>query len=744
MQESVQHSEFADVKPFTNGTTGTLPDKTAGHPASAENTATEVHRPATGATSVEMDTAVFIKREPDTVDYLSSASPCGDGQDMVTGAADFAAIKSDSEGHKRRLSFSLKADPSKWGSLCTLERDTRDDLKLTAYDVIAGVISTPPIKPLEPEGENGTSKLKPLASLTTGTAPPSTTATTILQPTSQATSPVTTPTTSTTSCCTSLPKVTKEQHYLVHELDEFSKIMDAVTQEQTAMELAAAETVYSEPSHEPSLVSPYLSISPSCPPREISVPNNSFYQQKYPQVQAAQKQSQVVHQDYHHHQHHQHHHHQQQQQHSASMPAECKSPLLLSGVSGRLSVLSDLPSSSSSQPVPPTPTTPLEHFSSSSQLVPPTTPLEHFTSFSSPSHSYLTTSSAARAGTSHLSTHPGIPHLPSHPSTSHLPSHPSTSHLPSHPSTSHLPLHPSTSHLPSHPSNSHHPLHPVNLHAPPHPGATPHISPHSGTTPHITPHPGTTPRISPHQCSPQQVVCQPYPSTPPHPFPYNHPPDTNSYLSSGSASVGDSWSSTHRHQPPQVIGVCQGRAPITSAHRQQPPQVIGVCQGRAPITSSHRQQPPQVIGVCEGQAPITSPHQQQSPQVIGVCQGRAPITSAHRQQPPQVIGVCQGRAPITSASISQGSLKDSILARVSSRVVAIAGQKRPPMLDLSGVPSSKRKGGGSMLDHCGRSAGGGPPPQYSSVTHHTPSPYETSTTPLSLSSVSFPSPHQHL
>lgn len=283
------------------------------------------------------DTKVFIKREPESDDGLSSPSKSGPV---------FTSTKSDCHSQmfelKPRLSQSAKTDMSTWSSLNGTD-DTRDELKLTAYDVIAGVISTPPIQPLEQDTDTlHTSKSVSPSSSSNRKAGESSTV-------------PTTPTVSTTTTTASLPlpsvtciKSKKNQHTLVQDLDDFSKVMDQVTQEQIAKERRdsfASEVesppVYPGQSRSAHLLesSPYLVLSQPCLQSQNS--SDNYYHQKYARLQAPSHPSQT-------------------QVDSAYQPKGVpKSQLILPTPC----VLNDPPTSSSNH-LPTTPTTPLEHFSS--------------------------------------------------------------------------------------------------------------------------------------------------------------------------------------------------------------------------------------------------------------------------------------------------------------------------------------------------------------------------------------------
>ena len=210
---------------------------------------------------------VFVKTEPETEEPQLSPAKIGPEETSYS--------KSDGE-LKRRLSLPAKTgDISKWSG----SQDTRDELKLTAYDVIAGVISTHPIQPLEPDAESTVTSVN-------STSPCSTTA--IIQ------SNTTTPTVShsantsiTPSVSVAVVKNKKDQHSLFQDLDEFSKVMHQVTQEQIAKERRVSSGTEVEVGVYP---------NPSCPPQLHSHPsylgmgqsrqetNSNYYESKYIQV----------------------------------------------------------------------------------------------------------------------------------------------------------------------------------------------------------------------------------------------------------------------------------------------------------------------------------------------------------------------------------------------------------------------------------------------------------------------------
>lgn len=212
---------------------------------------------------------------------------------------------------------------SKWSS-----EDTRDDLKLTAYDVIAGVISTHPIKPLEPEAVE--------SSNAHSTSPASTVVTklsSVATPTPPPTLSVSTP--------------SKEHHHsLVQDLDEFTKVMHQVTQEQIAKERRDSLASEFEAVYDSHMLSPPPYNAAVGRPVSLKLQSRNFYQQGYtlspsqPQVKKPFQPRTVM-----------------KPKSQPILPSTC--------------MLSDPSPSSCSNQVPHTPTTPLEHFSTFQPPPPP-------------------------------------------------------------------------------------------------------------------------------------------------------------------------------------------------------------------------------------------------------------------------------------------------------------------------------------------------------------------------------------
>lgn len=187
--------------------------------------------------------------------------------------------------------------------------------------MIAGVINTHPIQPLEQDADNAHADASSASLPSSGVKGRSTT--------TVQTSHSVVPVVSTSTTITTAKK--KDQHSLVKDLDEFSKVMDQVTQEQKAKErrVSMGELEASPPSVGPRLHGPPLY-------QGMSHPNENDYRQKYIQLQVAPPNPSQV--------------------DPAYQPKNAAKPRLV------LPGLSDPPVSNGSH-LPVTPTTPLEHFS---------------------------------------------------------------------------------------------------------------------------------------------------------------------------------------------------------------------------------------------------------------------------------------------------------------------------------------------------------------------------------------------
>ncbi len=214
--------------------------------------------PLPPANSLEMDSIIKIKREPGCE---ATPPPCRTVPNLTK------TDNSSSELLKRRMTLTLKPEDSKWKLLNDAE-DGRDELKLTAYDVIAGVISTPLLKPLETDLDTTYAGKHSKAAVNKPHCPPTPTAPVV-------------PLSTLSSATTALKGSTKDHHSLDQDLDEFSKVMHQVTQEQIAMERQELK-ILTTPTSSSSLP-PYLPpIGQSCP-LEITAQNHF-----YPRLQAGQ------------------------------------------------------------------------------------------------------------------------------------------------------------------------------------------------------------------------------------------------------------------------------------------------------------------------------------------------------------------------------------------------------------------------------------------------------------------------
>lgn len=260
------------------------------------------------------DVAVLIKREPESLPEPEEPPPSPPR--VIPETTPHSKTESHGELKRRLSSKTVKTDSSssKWSG-------AEDELTLTAYDVIAGVINTRSIQPLEQDVDSVHTKVS-------SASPPSKkgreNAIHSITPTvSNSTA------TSTTSAC-SISSLSKKKDSLVKDLNEFSKVMHQVAQEQIEKERRVSlgteleAPVYLSPSNG----LPYHGIGQSHP--------NENYRQKYFQLQAAPSNRSQV---------------------NATYPPKsaAKSQLVLSG-------LNDPPVSNGNH-LPATPTTPLEHFS---------------------------------------------------------------------------------------------------------------------------------------------------------------------------------------------------------------------------------------------------------------------------------------------------------------------------------------------------------------------------------------------
>ena len=204
-------------------------------------------------------TKVFIKKEPDSFESGGQNRHCNRSP-TTTSSASGRRLSLNGKDNKRsqRTSISQKPSSDKLMRSFSMSDDLEDDLKLSAADCMGGVISTPPIKPLE-EGDDmittpspptsagllgssksGGSSRSGSAAENTNTSGASTTnhVTTSTTTASQVTSPNSTSQTEMNKKVGLMPPSAnvKDNASLLQELDDFSKIMDEVAMEQRANE----------------------------------------------------------------------------------------------------------------------------------------------------------------------------------------------------------------------------------------------------------------------------------------------------------------------------------------------------------------------------------------------------------------------------------------------------------------------------------------------------------------------------
>ena len=322
-----------------------------------------------GPPVISAGTVVRIKKEVDSDDNLSSPSKMAPEIPAFDTASEVLDVK--------HGMTAAKSGMNKWGALNG--EDSRDELKLTAYDVIAGVISTPPIKPLEQDIDSSHKASRNGVSLPASSS------------SKAGDGQITPPATITTSCASSsAPPIQQppsgfksDKQTLDQDLDEFSKVYDQVTQEQKAKERRHSlvnelePAVYSQrPTRLLNTHSSYLSLGqPSCPLQHSSQDN--YYQHLELQPPPPNR-SQV---------------------NCAYQGKRIKPPLL--------PCVSRAESPPPASHIPATPTTPLEHFSEGFQssspllaLAPPHTPAQPPPPYSSTAVGYSAFNCDTAASTS--------------------------------------------------------------------------------------------------------------------------------------------------------------------------------------------------------------------------------------------------------------------------------------------------------------------------------------------------------
>lgn len=203
-------------------------------------------------------TKIYIKKEPDSLD-TGGHRPCSRSPTMPTVSGRRLSLTGKEGKKSQRLPASHKTSSDKLMRSFSMSDDLEDDLKLSAADCMGGVISTPPIKPLE-EGDDPITTPSPPTSAgllgssksgssvgsrsgmsgdnaasVTGTSTTTHSTSSTSNATGQVTSQVTSPTNSQTELAKKPPNGNVNAS-LMQELSDFSKIMDEVAMEQRANE----------------------------------------------------------------------------------------------------------------------------------------------------------------------------------------------------------------------------------------------------------------------------------------------------------------------------------------------------------------------------------------------------------------------------------------------------------------------------------------------------------------------------
>ena len=205
---------------------------------------------------------VYIKKEPDSLDS-GGHRPCSRSPTTPTMGGRRLSLTGKEGKKPQRLPTSHKTTNDKLMRSFSMSDDLEDDLKLSAADCMGGVISTPPIKPLE-EGDDPITTPSPPTSAgllgssksgssvgsrsgvtgenaasVTGTSTTTHSTLSSSNTTGQVTSHVTGQVTSPTNSQTELAKKPPSGNVnasLMQELHDFSKILDEVAMEQRANE----------------------------------------------------------------------------------------------------------------------------------------------------------------------------------------------------------------------------------------------------------------------------------------------------------------------------------------------------------------------------------------------------------------------------------------------------------------------------------------------------------------------------
>ena len=258
-----QHNNMSLNLSLSNGTTGV----------------TSSSKTPKNCLSNGVDTAkVFIKKEPDSFESGGQNRHCNRSPTTTSASGRRLSLNGKDSKRSQRMSTSQKPSSDKLMRSFSMSDDLEDDLKLSAADCMGGVISTPPIKPLEEGDDMITTPSPPTSagvlgssksggSSRSGSAAVENTNISGASTTNHVTASTTTSAGKVTSPNTSISQAemnkkvglmppsanVKDNASLMQELDDFSKIMDEVAMEQRANEerlvLNQPPNVFHRPSH---------------------------------------------------------------------------------------------------------------------------------------------------------------------------------------------------------------------------------------------------------------------------------------------------------------------------------------------------------------------------------------------------------------------------------------------------------------------------------------------------------------
>ena len=565
---------------------------------------------------------VRVKCEPESEDSLPTTSTptlCSESHEATRSEPHPLHLPEQTRESEPRRRESIKAEHFKW------DQDNRDDLKLTAYDVIAGVISTPPIKPLEPESDTTSSKVVPL--------------------TSQSSPNMTVSSQQLTNGASHSPasRVSKEHQELVHELDQFSKIMDEI--ERAAGNTSGGDSFSVQKTDHKQL---YCTTDPS-QSSTAKESSGSFYRPNLAHNYSSSSSPAAEHEG----------NLQPLQHHGLPVNTKSSSMQRRHIPPRRLTLLNEVPLS----PSPQQPAVPIT----------PTTPLEHFLSAPSPTRMMTVSVSYSATTPSSQTPHLAIPQYQMTHSTSphHLPAIPDTPHH-------HTALPGTPHHHTALPGTPHH--HTALPGTPHHHTALPGTPHHHTALPSNRHHHSALPGTPHHQTALPNI-------------PHMAPSSTSHHHSVGLGT------SRHTAQIPGSV----------SHHTSNPHHSTPLPRPTTPYICPPYPATPQYRFECEPARYTTSV----PTETWTTSQLPAPLS---KPLPPDQVAT-----PVSS----QGTLRESIMARVNSRVEALAGHKRPLHLDLTSAPPTKMKNNGGELRTGQQPAVHSGPPIYSSRTQQQPSPYHT-------------------